>query len=233
MALPIIDVPIFELELPSNGKKVHYKPFRVKEEKILLIAQESKDPKQILTAIKQIVSNCLVDYSINDLSLFDLEYLLLSIRSKSIDNKIEFEIEDPETKEKISLTLDLSEVKVSKNPNHSNRIKIDEQYTLFLKYPTIDDFAEVISNENMTSEKSLKILLSCIDKLVSEDEVYNFKDFNQKQIDDFVDSLHSDVTKKMKEFFDTIPKIRHEISYTNSAGKNKTFVVEGTQTFFI
>jgi citrate lyase gamma subunit len=233
MSLPKIDMPMFELELPSNGKKVKYRPFTVKEEKILLIAQESKDPKQIITAIKQIVHNCLMDYSINDLSLFDLEYLLLSIRSRSIDNKIEFEIEDPETQEKISLTLDLSEVKIAKDPNHSSQIKLNDQYTLFLKYPTIDDFAEVIANENITSEKSFKILLSCIDKLVSEDDVHNFKDFSQKQIDDFIDSLHSDVTKKMKEFFDTIPKIRHEIPYINSAEKNKTFVVEGTQTFFI
>ena len=233
MALPKIDMPMFELELPSNGKKVKYRPFTVKEEKILLIAQESKDPKQIIIAIKQIVHNCLIDYSINDLSLFDLEYLLLSIRSRSVDNKIEFEIDDPETEEKISLTLDLSEVKISKDPKHSNQIKLDDQYVLFLKYPTIDDFADMIANEKISSEKSFKILLSCIDKLVSEDDVYNFKDFSQKQIDEFIDSLHSDVTKKMKEFFDTIPKIRHEIRDTNSAGKDKTFVVEGTQTFFI
>jgi hypothetical protein len=233
MALPKIDMPMFELELPSNGKKVKYRPFTVKEEKILLVAQESKDPKQVITAIKQIVHNCLIDYSISDLSLFDLEYLLLSIRSKSVDNKIEFEIEDPETQEKIELMLDLSEVKIAKDPKHTNQIKISDVYTLFLKYPTIDDFADMIANETLSSEKSFKILLSCIDKLVSEEDVYNFKDFTQKQVDEFVDSLHSDVTKKMKEFFDTIPKIRHEIQYTNSAGKNKTFVVEGTQTFFI
>lgn len=233
MTLPKISMPIFELELPSNGKKVKYRPFTVKEEKILLIAQETKEPKQIITAIKQIVNNCMIDYALEDLSLFDLEYLLLSIRSRSVDNTIEFEIEDPDTKEPVQLAINLSDIKITKDPNHTNRIKLSDTYTLFLKYPSIDDFAEMLENEALTQEKSFEILMSCIDKLVSEEEVYNFKDFTKKQIDDFVESLHSDVVKKMKEFFDTIPKLRHEIHYVNSEGKNKTFVVEGTQTFFI
>lgn len=235
MPLPKISLPIFELELPSNGQRVQYVPFTVKEEKILLIAQESKDPDQIVTAIKQIVRNCIVNYDIDKLALFDLEYILLMIRAKSVDNVVKFQIEDPDTNEKVDLELNLNEVKIEKDPRHTNKIKLNEEYYLFLKYPSIDNLNSMMStndDENRT-EKSFDVLLSCIDKLVSENEVYSFSDFTKKEIDEFIESLNSDVTKLIKEFFDTIPKIRHEIEYTNSKGNKKTFVIEGTQTFFI
>ncbi len=233
MPLPKIDLPLYELTLPSNKKKVNYRPFTVKEEKILLTAQQSKDPDQIIVAIKQIVNNCLQDYDIDKLSLFDLEYLMINIRAKSVDNNVEFEIEDPDTKEKVKLVLNLENVKVHIDETHTNQIKVDDAYTLFLRYPNIDDFSEILSKKDMSPEKSYEILLSCIDKLASENEVYNFKDFTEKQVDDFIDSLHSDVTKKIKLFFDTMPKVRHEIPYTNSKGDVKVFTIQGTQSFFM
>jgi hypothetical protein len=233
MALPKISLPIYELQLPSNGDKIKYVPFTVKEEKILLIAQESKDPKQIMDSIYQIVNNCLIDTDIKDLALFDIEYILLSLRSKSVDNIVNFTIKDPETEEKIELEIDLTQVKVQKEEGHTNKIKIDDTYTLFLKYPGIDNFASLVSEEKVNANKSLDILLSCIDKLVSEDDVYKFSDFSKKEVDSFIESLNSDVTKEIKKFFDTMPKIRHEIPYKNSKGDDKTFVIEGTQTFFI
>lgn len=233
MALPKIDLPIYELKLPSNDKKVKFRPFTVKEEKILLIAQETKDPAQIINSVKQVVNNCLIDYNIDDLALFDLEYLLINIRAKSIDNLVKFKIEDPDTKEEVQLELDLNNVKIEKDASHTNRIKLDDTYTLFLKYPSIDVFFDFLTQEKPSAEKNLEIMLSCMDRLVSEDEVYNFKDFTKKEVDDFVESLHADSVKKLKEFFDTIPKIRHEIHYRNKTGDNKTFVIQGTQTFFI
>ena len=236
MALPKIDLPLYELELPSNGKKVKYVPFTVKEEKILLLAQESKDQEQIMLAINQIVNNFLVDYEIDDLALFDIEYILITLRSKSVDNKVDFSIPDPDSEngdEKINLTLDLSQIKVKKDPEHTNRIKVDDTYTLFLKYPGLDGFKNLINDENIGVDKSFNALLSCIDKLVSEDEVYKFSDFSKKEVDDFIESLNGDVTKQIKKFFDTMPKVRHEIPYKNSKGEDKTFVIEGAQTFFI
>ena len=233
MPLPKIDLPLYEITLPSNGKKIKYRPFTVKEEKILLTAQQSKDPEQVVTAIKQIVNNCVVDYDIDRLALFDLEYLLINIRSKSVDNSVEFEIEDPDTKEKVKLVLNLENVKVHRDENHTNKIQVDEKYTLFLKYPNIDDFAEILTKENLSAEESYEILISCIDMLASDDEVYNFKDFTKKQIDEFIDSLHSDVTKKIKLFFETMPKVRHEIPYKNAKGEDKTFTIQGTQSFFM
>jgi hypothetical protein len=233
MALPKISLPIYELELPSNGNKIKYVPFTVKEEKILLIAQESKDPKQIMTAIEQIVNNCIIDCKIEDLALFDIEFILINLRSKSVDNTVDFSIKDPDTNEEIKLTLDLSQIKVHKNPEHTNKIAIDDTYTLFLKYPGLSSLSKITDTENMTAEQSFDVLISSIDKLVSEDEVYKFSDFSKKEIDSFIDSLSGDVTKEIKKFFDTMPKVRNEIKYVNSNGDDKTFVVEGTQTFFI
>jgi hypothetical protein len=233
MALPKIDLPMYELKLPSNDKKVKFRPFTVKEEKILLTAQESKDPSQMMNAVKQIVNNCLIDFDADDLAVFDLEYVLINLRSKSVDNEVSFEIEDPDTKERIKLTMDLSNVKVNKSKDHTNKIKIDDTYTLFLKYPSIDMFKDLIDSEEASTEKTFEILISCMDKLATEDEVFNFKDFSKKEVDDFVESLHSDIVKKMKQFFDTIPKVRYEIPYENSAGKKKTYVIEGIQSFFI
>lgn len=233
MPLPKIELPLYELTLPSNGKKVKFRPFTVKEEKILLTAQQSKDPEQIILAIKQIVNNSIQDYDIDKLALFDLEYLLINIRSKSVDNNVEFEIEDPDTKEKVKLTLDLQNVKVHRDEKHTNKIQVDDKYTLFLKYPTVDDFAEILNKENLSPDESYEILISCIDMLASEDEVYNFKDFTKKQVDEFIESLHSDVTKKIKLFFDTMPKVRHEMPYVNSNGEQKVFTIQGTQSFFM
>lgn len=233
MPLPKIELPLYELTLPSNGNKIQYRPFTVKEEKILLTAQQSEDSEQIVMAIKQIVNNCIQDYDIDKLALFDLEYILINIRSKSVDNNVEFEIKDPDTDEKIKLKLNLQNVKVHKDENHTNRIPVDDKYTLFLKYPTIDDFASILNKKELSAEKSYEILISCIDILASEDEVYNFKDFTKKQVDEFVESLNSDVTKKIKTFFDTMPKVRHEMPYKNSNGEEKVFTIQGTQSFFM
>lgn len=233
MALPKIDLPLYELTLPSNNKKIKYRPFTVKEEKILLTAQQSKDSEQIVVAINQIVNNCIVDYDVDNLSLFDLEYILINIRSRSVDNTVEFEIEDPDTKENVKLVLNLDQVKVHRDKKHTNKIKVDDTYTLFLKYPNINNFSDILKKEDLSFDESYNILISCIDKLASEDEVFNFKDFTKKQVDEFIESLHSDITKKIKEFFDTMPKVRHEIPYVNSNGDNKTFTIQGTQSFFM
>jgi len=233
MALPKIDLPIYELELPSNGKKVKYRPFTVKEEKILLIAKESEDSNQVINSIKQIVNNCLIDCDIDDLALFDLEYIIVIIRSKSIDRIVKFEILDPDTQETVPLELDLSKVEVEKNEDHVNKIQISDNFVMFLKYPGIDDFFDMVTDKNPSAEKNYNIMISCIEKIVSNDEVFNLKDFTKSEIDSFVESLSSDVTVKMKQFFDTIPKVTHKISYVNSKGEDKTFVIQGTQSFFM
>jgi hypothetical protein len=234
MPLPKIDMPIFETKLPSSGKTIYYRPFTVKEEKILLIAQESKDLKMAINSVKQIVNNCIIDANIEDFAIFDLEYILLLLRSKSVDNNVKFAIKDPETQETVILELDLNDVKVTKYENHTNKIKINEEYTLILKYPTIEQFIEFVEGEkNNDPLFSYKILKSCLDKIVSKEEVYNFSDYSSEEIDSFLDNLSGEILLKIKEFFDTMPKLRHEMKYKNKNGTEKTFVLEGMQSFFI
>jgi DNA polymerase II large subunit len=233
MALPKIDLPLYQCDLPSTGKKIRYRPFSVKEEKILLTAQESKETGQIILAIKQILNNCLQDIDVSQLSVFDVEYMLIQLRSRSVDNMTEFEVTDPETEEKVKLELNLSDVKVRRDENHTNQIKISDEYTLFLRYPTIDQFETLLEKEEQSAEDSYNVMLACLDKLASKDDVYKFSDFPKKEVDDFVESLQGDTIKSIKTFFDTMPRVRHEILYTNSKGNKKTFVLEGTQTFFI
>lgn len=233
MSLPKIDLPIYQCELPSTQKKIKFRPFSVKEEKILLTAQETKESEQIMLAIKQILGNCLQDVDVSQLAVFDLEYLLIQLRSRSVDNMVEFEITDPETEEKIKLELNLGDVKVHRNEDHTNRIKISDEYSLFLKYPSLDQFEALLDKKEQTAEDTYDVMLSCLDKLASEESVFKFKDFSKKEVEEFIESLPSDVIKSIKVFFDTMPKVRHEMKYKNSKGNEKTFVLEGTQTFFI
>lgn len=233
MGLPKIDLPILELELPSTGRKVKYRPFTVKEEKILLVAQESQDAEQEVLAAKQIVNNCLIDEDVSNLSMFDLEYVLLVLRARSVDNSVSFAIRDPDTDETIPLELNLDDVKITRNEEHTSEIAVNEDFTLFLKYPSIDEFIRIIKMDPKDPLVSYYIMVCCLDKIASEDEVYEFKDYSEEQIDEFMEGMSGDVIKGIKKFFDTMPKLRHELQYVNSEGKEKTFVIEGMRSFFI
>jgi hypothetical protein len=233
MALPKIELPLFEAKLPMTGEKVKYRPFTVREEKILLLAQESKEIEQAILAVKQVVNNCVYDVDIDKLSMIDLEYILLVLRSKSVDNNASFSIKDPETGESTRLELDLEDVKVKTYENHSDMIKISDEFIIKMRYPTINEFLALVRDGIDNKETNYNIMISCMDQLLSKDEVYKFKDFSKKEIDEFVDSLGGDVIKKIKHFFSTMPKLRHEIKYKNKNGNEKTFVIEGIETFFI
>lgn len=233
MTLPKIDKPIFTAELPSTGKKIKYRQFTVKEEKILLIAQEEKDLMKSIEAVKQVVNNCLIESDIGDFAMFDLEYILLLLRSKSIDNNVKFAIKDPDTDESIELELNLEDVKVTNSPDHTNRVKVNDNYTLFLKYPTINEFIKFIEGDKKDPLTTYNVMISCLDKLASDDETYKFSDFSREEIDTFMDDLSADTLIEIKRFFDTMPKLRHEMKYKNKNGEDKTFVIEGMQSFFI
>lgn len=231
--LPKIDLPLFELELPSTGEKIKYRPFSVKEEKILLVAQESDDPSQTVLAVKQIVNNCLVNIDVEKLAMFDLEYVLLVLRSKSVDNNIRFAVNDPDTKETVELEIDLNQVKVTRDDEHTNQIKINDDYTLFLRYPTIEEFIKIAGSDPKDPLTNYFIMVSCLDSVVSEDDVHKFEDYTDEEIDEFMDNLQGDVIKKIQKFFETMPRLRHEMKYTNKGGKEQTFVIEGMKSFFI
>jgi hypothetical protein len=236
MSLPKISSPLFSLILPSTNKEIKFRPFKVKEEKILLIAGEMNDKHQAILAIKQILQNCLIDIDIETLSMFDIEYIMLNLRAKSVDNIVNFIITDPETKEKKQLELNLDNIKVVKDPDHTNAIKIDDTYTLFLRYPSLDEFNMLLDDGSDTQtliKNTFNIMIACADKLVSAEDIFYFKDFSFEEKESFFEDLGPDTIIKIKKFFDTMPKIRHEINYINSKGNKKTFVLEGLDTFFL
>jgi hypothetical protein len=236
MGLPKIDLPLFELVQPSTGKKVKYRPFTVKEEKILLTAQESKDIDQIILAIKQIIGNCFTGVNPETLPMFDLEYMLINIRAKSVDNVIRFSITDPDTKEKIDLKLDVNEITVKQKEGHTNKIKLNDEFILIMRYLTVNELREIANKSSeMTQLKLFNIFIKCIDSLVSttSDEVYKFADFTEQEVNDFIESLDTTATNKIKTFFDTAPVLRFEVPYKTSDGTQKTFVMEGVESFFI
>lgn len=232
MALPKIDLPIFECTLPSTKEKVKYRAYTVKEEKVLLVAQESKDPSQEIMAMKQVVNNCLIDKDVSELSMFDLEYIHITLRSKSVDNNVSFSITDPDTEEKIDVSLDLDNVKITETEGHTKEIEINDEYTLFLKYPNIDAFVKIVEMSPNDPLVSYFIMINCLDKVASEDEVHYFKDYEEADIDAFMEDLTGDVVAKIQKFFETMPRLRHEMKYTNKNGDEKTFVIEGMRSFF-
>jgi|TARA_B110000967_G_scaffold98273_1_gene100938 hypothetical protein len=233
MGLPKIDKPIFEITLPSTGKIVQATAFSVKEEKILLVAQESNDATQEVVAVKQIVNNCLVDMDVSELAMFDLEYVLLVLRSRSVNNEINFVIKDPATQEDVELSLDIESITVTKDPNHTNEIKVNEDFTLFLKYPTIDQYIKIVSMEEQDPLINYQLMVNCLDQIASEDEVHKFINYTADEINAFVENFSGSTVKGIQDFFETMPKLRHEMKYINSAGDSKTFVVEGIRSFFI
>jgi len=233
MALPKIDLPIMEVELPSNGKKVKIRPFTVKEEKILLVAQESDEPAAEMLAIKQILTNCVIDANVEELPVFDMEFLLLKLRSISVDNKVEFAITDPETEEAVTLSIDVDEVNIATAEGHTNEIKINDDYTLFLKYPNVDSFIRINQLDGTDPLTTYFIMTSCLDYIASEDEIEYFKDYTDKEIEQFMDELPGKTLNKIVNFFETMPRLKHELKYTNKNGNEQTFVVEGTRSFFI
>jgi hypothetical protein len=231
MGLPKIDLPLFELEVPSTGKKIKYRPFTVKEEKILLIAQESKDIDQIVLSIKQVINNCAPDIDTDNLALFDLEYILLHIRAKSVNNVIEFKIKDPSTGEEIELSLDIHEIKLKHNEDHNKIIRLNEDSCIVMRYPSINEIKDI--SKLKSQESIFNVMISCIDKIEFKDEVYIASEYTREELVEFVDGLTSTDIKLIETFFETIPVLKFETNYMNSKGEKKTFVVEGMETFFI
>lgn len=235
MALPKIDLPIFEVIVPHSGESVKMRPFTVKEEKVLLVAQEAEDASAELIAMKQVLGNCLIDVDVDNLPLFELEFLLLQLRARSVDNLITFNVSDPDTNEAVTLELKVDEIDITIPEGHamSKEVKLNDNYNLFLKYPSIDAFGVITTMDPEDPLINYYIMRECLDKVASEDEIDNFSDYTSEEIDAFMEDLPGAVLQKIVKFFETMPKLRHEIKYTNSEGKEQTFVVEGTRSFFI
>lgn len=237
MPLPKIATPTYELTLPSNNKKVKYRPFLVKEEKILIIAKESEDQEQIANAIKDVISNCILTRGIKveTLSSFDFEYLFLNIRGRSVGEDVEVLITCPDDGEtQVPVTINLDDIKVKVDPEHTKDIDLDGNLTLRLKYPSMNDFVkETFMNENVGVKDTFELICSCIDQVFNEDESWSASECTKKELEEFIDQLNSTHFKQIEKFFETLPRLSYELEITNPKTNVKSKVVlEGLTSFF-
>ena len=238
MPLPKIATPKYELELPSTEETIQYRPFLVKEEKLLLIALESEDTKQITTAIKTVIKNCILSKGIKVESLptFDIEYLFLNIRGKSVGEEIEVNIICPDDGEtQVGVKINLDDIQVQKNEGHTNRIKLDDSIMMEMRYPSLDQFIKnnFDLDDKNAMDQSFDLIGSCIDKIYTEDEVWSASDVTKKEISDFLESMNSSQFKDIEKFFETMPKLSHTVKVINPVTQVESEVVlEGLASFF-
>jgi len=238
MPLPKISTPTYELELPSTGQTIKYRPFLVREEKLLVLALESEDSKQITTAIKTVIKNCIEtkNIKVESLPTFDIEYLFLNIRGKSVGEEIEVNIICPDDEEtSVAVTINIDEIQVEKNPEHKKQIKVDDSIMMEMKYPSLDQFIK--NNFDFTGnnavDQSFDLIASCVDKIYTEDEVWTAADVTKKEITEFLDQMNTSQFKQIESFFETMPKLSHTIKVTNPKTEVESEVVlEGLSSFF-
>lgn len=238
MPLPKIVTPTYELELPSTGQTIKYRPFLVKEEKVLVLAMETEDSKQITNAVKTVIKNCIETKGIKveSLATFDIEYLFLNIRAKSVGEEIDVNIICPDDGQtEVPIKVNVDDIKVQKNENHTNKIKLDDSITMEMKYPALDQFIknnfDISSNNNI--DQSFELIASCIDKIYTEDEVWASSDVTKKELLEFLDQLNTTQFKQIEEFFNTMPKLVHKFEVTNPVtNETSPVTLEGLASFF-
>jgi len=239
MPLPKISTPTYELVVPSTGKKVKYRPFLVKEEKILIMALESEDSKQITTAITNVINDCILTRGIkvDKLATFDIEYLFLNVRAKSVGETVEVNVTCPDDGEtQVQVEIDIDSIKIQKDANHTNIIKLDDNLSVQMNYPSLTQFVESnfdIASRHSGVEQSLDVIMSCIKQVYTADEAWDASDYSKKELKDFVEQMNSKQFKEVEEFFDTMPKLAHTIKVKNPETKVESEVtIEGLASFF-
>ena len=239
MPLPKISTPIYELELPSTGKKIKYRPFLVREEKILVMALETEDMKQITNTVVQILSDCILtkNFNVSELATFDIEYLFLNVRSKSVGETVEISITCPDDNEtQVKVEVDIDSIKVQKNPKHTNIIKLDDDLSMRLRYPALDQFIEnnfEFKDNNSEVDKSLDMIISCIDMIYNAEDSWSATDVTKQELKEFVEQMNTKQFKQIESFFETMPKLSHKVVVKNPNTKvESTVTLEGLASFF-
>jgi len=238
MPLPKISTPTHELELPSTGQTIQFRPFLVREEKLLVLALESENTKEITTAIKTVIKNCIQTKGIKveTLPTFDIEFLFLNIRGKSVGEDIEVNIICPDDGETyVPVTINIDEIKVQKNKDHTNKIKVDDSIVMEMKYPSLEQFIK--SNFDFSGDSSMEqsfdLVATCIDKIYTEEEVWSSSDVTKKELIDFLEQMNSSQFKEIEKFFETMPKLSHTVKIQNPKTEVESEVVlEGLSSFF-
>ena len=233
MPLPKISHPTFELKLPSTQEVIKYRPFLVKEEKLLLIAQSSGDQADIVNAIRQVINNCILskEVDVEQFTTFDLEYLFLKIRSKSVNNIITLTYKDLEDEQKYEVEINLDDIEIKETETHTNKIAITEDTGLIMRYPRAD-LNNMLTEADEEMDVFFTILEYCIEKVYDSQDVYIFADTSDEEKDEFISSLNVETFKKIQDFFATMPKLYYEAKYTNSLGKEKVIPLTTLNDFF-
>ena len=235
MALPKLETPVYTLNMPSTDEEVKYRPFLVKEQKRMMMAEESKNTKEIIDAVNQLISDCTFNkIDTKKLAMFDAEYIFLQVRSKSVGSKVELNITCPDDKEtKVAHTVDLDEINVAMFDDHTNEVQLTENIKVFFRYPLLSTFTKYASKTN-TTDMMFKLIEECVEEVHYHDEVTNRVDMSEKDLSEFIDSLSTEQFAKMTKFFETMPRLRHRIEVTNPKTEvTSEVMLEGIESFLV
>lgn len=232
MALPKISQPIFQLSLPSTGKTVHYRPFTVREEKLLLMAQESGERKDIINVYRQLINNCAIDpVDVDTMAAIDLEYFFVCLRAKSVSNISKVNVKDADDGKTYEVEINLDKIEVQKSANVKNNIKLTDSIGVILQYPTFQTLAKIDAKNDRT-ESTLSVLRSCISQIYENEEVYDTVNYTEKELDDFVLSLNAQQVEMIQQFFMSMPKLVYKAKYITEDKQLKEVTIEGLENFF-
>lgn len=242
--LPKIDVPIYELNLLSSGKKIRFRPFLVKEQKLLLMATQSEDPKDTLNIVKQISKNCIIDsIDIETLPVFDLEYIFLNLRARSVNEVVNLQykcnnkVKNEKNEEEVcgsleKFNINLLNIFPEKNSDHNKKILLTDNLGIMMKYPTIELIASITGQDE--NEILMELLINCIDYVFDKEKIYYAKDVTKEELSEFIDNLQQKDLEKIQNFFETAPKIRKNLNFKcRKCGYEENIIVEGLQNFFV
>ena len=237
MPLPKISTPTYELVLPSSGKKIKYRPFLVREEKVLIVAMESEDETQIATAVKDVIKNCIITrgVKVDDFATFDIEYVFLNIRGKSVGEDVEVLVTCPDDGEtQVPTVISLDDIKVLTNKEHKKDIVLDDELTLRMKYPSMGEFVKTnFSGEEITVEGTFDLIASCVEQVFNEEESWSASDCTKKEMTEFLEQLSSKQFKEIEKFFETMPKLSHTVKVKNpNTDVDNEILLEGLNAFF-
>lgn len=235
MSLPTLATPTYTLTLPSNGKKVEYRPFLVKEEKLLMLANETKDPEQIVKTMRQIVLNCTFEkINVNDHPTYDIEYIFINLRARSVGEKVDVRVR-ASSGEYVPVSIDLNEIEVQRTETHTNKVKISDKMGIIMKAPTFDSVTSLsgLQNREPNTEDFVKMACTCIESIYDETQTYDAKDYTPQELIDFVENTPQKVLQDMVEFFNTLPYIGKRVSFVcPKTGETESIMLRGTQDFF-
>lgn len=233
MALPKLMHPTFELIIPSTKQKVRFRPFLVKEEKLLLMAKQSGEQQDVMSVVQQVIVNCDVDSVVDPISLasFDLEYLFLQLRAKSVGETIDISYSDPEDEKTYNFKINVDDIKVIENPDHSKVIKLSDTSGIVMRYPSAGLMGDVVAREDV-ADILFFMIRGCMETYYDGDNIIYFKDSKPEEVDAFIEDLPTSILKSFEKFFDTMPKLYHKINYTNEKGTEREVEFKSIEDFF-